>query len=51
MKLYPAYISLGLAVWIALMLSGCSFNVGIDWNGKTDKSNTTESPKFRSPKH
>jgi len=29
------------------MLSGCTVHFGVDYTGKTDKSNTTESPNYR----
>ncbi len=40
-----AVITLGaiIIVW----LSGCTFHVGVDYTGKTDKSNVSESPNFR----
>lgn len=39
---------MSVAIWVVVaFLAGCSFQVGIDWNGKTDKSNTTESPSYR----
>lgn len=43
-----AVITLGaiILVW----LSGCTVHFGIDYTGKTDKSNVSESPNFRQAK-
>lgn len=32
---------------MAVYLSGCTVHFGVDYTGKTDKSNVSESPNFR----
>ena len=32
---------------ILVALSGCSFHIGVDYTGKSGKSNITETPDFR----
>jgi hypothetical protein len=34
-----------LFFWLATVLAGCSFQVGIDWQGKTQKDNRTYTVK------
>jgi hypothetical protein len=38
------------AAIIVVWLSGCTVHFGIDYTGKTDKSNVSESPNFRREK-
>ncbi len=42
-----------MAILIAIVcvnLSGCTVHFGVDYTGKTDKSNVSESPNFRGAK-
>lgn len=44
---YPLLLSYILTAYLLVTLSGCSFSVGVDWNGRTDKDFRTVSPEKR----